>query len=315
MTLGSAALIDLVVTSAEMEHGRRIDRAPAGIAALGQLTVRDQKAKAPTWTLEEEDFLRSALGHLPEEVIAARLGRTLVGVRIHWKRDMRLRAPSKAHDVVTAQGAARMLGVDSHKTAGWVDVGLIPGRLMPGLRKIRLIDREQFFRWAIDPQHWVYFEPRKVQDPKLRRMIQLRMKRWGDEWWTASQVARHHRVHTSDVKRYIQLRRLQAYRPPVSRSGRHPRRYWGLWFILRSEATRPGFSFRRHGQDLSTLTPRGKRWLKKALKMGMYCSEIARTMQVSSATVHNWTHRHFPELMPASGGKKKKGRVNHGNSS
>jgi hypothetical protein len=312
MALSNAALIDLAVTSAEVQHGRRLERTPIGISAVGQVAVHVKRAKSREWSLEEEDFLRSALGHLDEEVIAARLGRSRTGVHLHWKRDMRLPAPSKAPGIVTAQGAAKMLGIDGHKTAAWVDVGLIPGRMMSGQRNIRLIDRRAFERWVCNPDNWVYFDPLAVREEKLRRLIRMRMMRWGDRWWTTRQVAAHHRVDVKDVTRYIKLKKLPAYRPAFSIGGRHPQRRWGPWFVLKSEATRPGLRFVRRGDDMCAVSPAAKRWIHRALRMGMNCVEIGRTMKVKAATVNYWVKRYFPALIPASGGqsdKRQKGRT------
>jgi len=301
MDLETMSLIDLAVTAAEVEYGRRLEHVPHGIAFVGHVAAQVKAAKAREWSLKEEDFLRSALGHLSEEAIALQLGRTVTGLHIHWKRDMGLPAPSKAPEVITAQGAANMLGIDAHKIAGWVDAGLIPGRLMPGGRKIRLIGRKVFFRWACSPANWMYFDRRRVKDGKLRRLLQLEAKRWGDEWWTTRQVANYHGVEVSDVKRYIKFGRIHAFQPPVSIGGRHPNRTWGFHYVRKSEATRPGLHFFRRGEDMSTLTPGGRRWIKKALKMGLSCEAIGRTMKRKGPTVNLWVRRFFSKTVLSRG--------------
>lgn len=302
LALDLDALIDLAVTAAEVEGGRKLEKSPKITAAMSHVQVSKKQARAREWTQAEDAFLAAAIGWLEEEDIAAQLGRTKSAVHLHWQRDLHLRAPSKAAQVISALGAARMLGIDGHKTASWVDWGLIPGRLMAGKRKIRLITRTAFFMWACSPANWVYFDPKKVADPHLKRLLRLEAKRWGDEWWSTRQVADHHGVVTSDVKRYLQLGRLHGCRLQFSLGGRHPNRYWSNWKVLRSEATRPGFRFRHYGEDLSTITPRGKGWLRRALKMGLSSREIGRTMKRDAMTILAWTKRYYPKYVRPSGG-------------
>lgn len=303
MSLDTSSLIDLAITSAEIQHGRKLNRISFPVSALSNMQVITEKAKAPKWSAEEDEFLRLALGYMSEENIALELGRTVTAIHIHWKRDMHLRAPSKAEDVITAQGAADALGIDPHKTEYWVDAGLIPGRLLAAPRKIRLIKRVTFMRWACAPRNWVYFDPKKVQDPHLKRLLKLEARRWGDEWWTTRQVADYHKVDTKFVASYITKGWLPALQPEFTIGGRNFKNAWRFWFVLKSEAIRPDFHFRHRGEDCTSLTPRGKIWLKKALKMGLNCSEIGRSMGGHDPmTILNWVNRNFPELKPKAGG-------------
>ncbi len=254
------------------------------------------------WSQKEDDFLRRYLGWLSEEEIAAELGRSVVAVHLRWKRDLYLIAPSKRLNVITAHKAAHALGVEDHKVAGWVDQGLINGRIMPCKRRIRLINRISFFVWVISPKNWVYFNPRRVVDPYLKRLISLRMKRWGDEWWTTRQIADYHGVDVGDVKRYIQLGRLKSFRLPYSLGGRDFNRKWSNHFVLKSEATRTGFKFFRRGDDRCSLTKGGRRWIKRALAKGMNAVEIGRTMKKNHGTVDSWIRRYFPDATRLHGG-------------
>jgi hypothetical protein len=251
--------------------------------------------KSPMWSLEEDQYLRENLGWMTDAEIGEQLGRTQIAVHLRWSRDLRLPSPSKAPDVVTAHQAAAMLGIDGHKIAHWVDVGLIPGRVMAGGRRIRLIKRITFMVWACAPRNWVYFDITKVNDPHLKRLLKLEQKRWGDEWWTTPQVARYHGVNVGDVKRYIKLGYLHSFRSPVSYGGRHHNGAWSLHFILKSEATRKGFKFVRQGdfqEHQSKLTPRGLKWIRKALRMGWTYDAIGRSMKVCGQTVSNWVYRY-----------------------
>lgn len=243
------------------------------------------------WTEAEDAFIRENLGWMTDEEMGAALGRSAQAVHLRWDREMRLPGPSKAQDVITAHKAAAVLGIDAHKVVHWVDMGLIAGRIMAGGRVIRLIQRETFRRWVLNPMNWVYFDIHKVQDVELKRMIGKRAKRWGDEWWTTRQVADYHGVETGDVKRYIYLGRISSVRLPISLGGRARERAWSNHFVLKSEATRADLRFVRRGDDMSTLTPRGLAWLKKALRMGWSAERIGRSMKVDGQTVMNWIRR------------------------
>lgn len=201
------------------------------------------RKKARKWTPTEEAFLKANLGRMTEVKIAKTLGRSKIAVHLHWKRDMQLPSPSKAPDVLTAHQAARMLGIDGHKVCHWIDQGFIPGREMAGGRKIRLIERKAFTEWVLDHDHWMYFDFARVKDQTLKRLLDEEAKRWGDEWWDTPRVAKHHKVHVGDVKRYIQHGRIKATQIKYSLGGRHPQRRWSLWFMLKSEATRKDMKF------------------------------------------------------------------------
>lgn len=252
--------------------------------AVARSNAQFKRIGGREWTREEDQFIKDHLGWMTDAEMAESLGRTEVAVHLRWDRDLGLLGPSKAPDVITANKAALLLGIDAHKTAHWVDVGLIPGRLMHGPRGIRLIQREDLRRWALNPENWIYFNPRKITDRPLRHMAMRRMERWGDEWWSTRQVARYHKVSTQDVKRYIQLGRIQARQTRVSLGGRHSMAGWANWFVLKSEATRPDLVFYKGkgAQGISRKwTPRADAWILKAHdELGMAFKVIERTMKI-----------------------------------
>jgi hypothetical protein len=241
-------LVDAAVIAAQLESGNplewiaaQLDGSPAGrrsVVVLSRSTPSHPK-KAPNWTLEEERFLRSNLGILPEAEIARRLGRSETGVHLHWKRDMKLPAPSKHPDALTGHQVAVALDVDVHAAMKLIDRSILPGRRLPGDRGIRSVNRRTFVRWALNPRNWIYFDPRHVRDPHLRRLLEIRLAQWDDEWWTPGQVARYHGVDIRAVNAAV-------------RKGRLPAVKWGNWWILRSDALRARFyTGRGKGPDLN----------------------------------------------------------------
>jgi len=244
------------------------------------------------WTEGEDAFVCKNLGWLTDAEMGEALGRSDIAVHLRWSRDLHLPGPSKAPDVVTAHQAAKMLGIDAHKTAHWVDKGLIPGRLMAGGRNIRLIQRLSFMVWACSPKNWVYFDIKGVTDPKLKRLLKLRAKRWGDAWWSTKQVAQYHGVETGDVKRYIVLGRLHSFRLPLSLGGRHGLRKWSNHYVLKSEAVQVKF-YRGRGSTTKgkIFTPRADVWLLKARdQLGMTFVAIGKTMKIGKQKISKNGH-------------------------
>ncbi len=245
-----------------------------------------ERNRPPRWTPAEDEFLRENLGWMTDDEMGKALGRSAVAVHLRWDRDLGLPGPSKAPNIVTATRAAKMLGIDGHKTAGWVDMGLIPGRLMAGKQTkchtIRLIDRIAFRRWVLNPMNWVYFDIKQVQDPELKRMLKKRARRWGDEWWTVRQVADHHGVNIKNVEQQITRGQLPSFRLPVALGGRHWNRAWSYHFVLRSDALRARFITGRGGsRKISKFTPAADAWILKARdELGMTFVVIGRTMKI-----------------------------------
>jgi hypothetical protein len=270
-------LIEATVSSA-LVGDKRSMHSDLPAALFAGVHLKAGKARMPAWTAEDERFLAENLGVLSEAEIGEALGRTVCAVHIHWKRDMGLKAPSKKPDILTANQAAKLLGVDGHSTALWVDAGLIPGRLMAGERKIRLIDRKALERWALDVNNWIYFDIEKIADGRLRRLTQLRKKRWGDEWLRTTEVAAMHGVTTSEIKRMIQMGRLpSAVHVEHSLCGRHKSLGWATWLVLRSDAEK--LVIHTRANMASMFTPAGDRFLVHAIDdLGYSSWLVARLM-------------------------------------
>ena len=173
--------------------------------------VAAPRRKPLPWSEQEDDFLRLNLGFLSEEEIAQHIGRTWVAVRLRWKRDLGLPAPSKTPGYVTANQAAKMLDKDVHAVCKWIRREWLPAHLLPFRNgrlvwRIRIQDLKQF---AVKPEHWILFRPERVRDPRLARLVALAAERWGDEWLAPGQVAAMHDVRHQDVNRFVRAGRLQ----------------------------------------------------------------------------------------------------------
>jgi hypothetical protein len=190
-------------------------------------------------------------------------------VHLRWSRDLRLPAPSKRPDEYTGQQAADALGMDVHPICRLIDAGVLPGRVLPGVRHIRVVRRITLYRWAVTPRNWIYFKPwrGKVREWRLARLIALAMERWPDEWWTPGQVAAYHGVDHTDVNRLIHQGKIQGVQ-------------YGNWWITRSEATRPDVRFYKGkgaGHNLEW-NPEADRFLLRAWAERMPLEVIGRTM-------------------------------------
>lgn len=275
-------LIDMALEQAVNENGLDtyfVSRNTSIPIVNQQRNDRKKSHYTLQWTEEEDNFLRENLGWLTEEQMSAYLGRTPVAIHLRWKRDLLLYAPSKHPDVITAEQAGNMLGVESHAFMWWCDNKLVPSRILPGGRKIRIIQREALKRWVVNPANWIYFDWKKIQDEKLKRLCELRAQRWGDEWWTTRQVADYHGVDVKDVTRYIKLGRIKGVQCDVSKGGRHADRRWTYWFVLKSDAVKINFV---RGQGSNTAwkpTPRQVKWMRKAYKMKWSYNAILRSMK------------------------------------
>jgi hypothetical protein len=251
-------------------------------AIASRSAVSHVRKKSPQWSPEEITFLHANAGRLDDEEIGRHLGRSKMGVKVFRVRQgLRCMSQSKTH-WASGHAVARMLGVDAHKVVSWCKSGLISSivrRDDASGREYFLIRLDVLKQWAVNPNHWVYFEPRRVTDPHLNRLCALRAQRWGDEWWSTTQVAAYHGVQVGDVKRYIKAGLLKAYRPEFPLGGRDPGQGWRFWFVRKSDATHPNVRFKCRGDDMSSYTPRADEWILRARdELGFSWATIARTM-------------------------------------
>jgi hypothetical protein len=235
-------LITLSTAQVQLSQGVKVGwlithYGPAAIVAAQQIDTT-HNTSAARWTAAEDEFLKKNLGWISEEEIATTLSRTVVAVRLRWKRDLRLPSPSKHPDWITANQVAKMLGIDGHAVIKLINLGRLPARTLPGQRNIRVVHRQQLVRWVINPMNWPYFinsikNLARIEEPHLRRLILLKKERWNDEWWTLADVARHYDGDPRLANKYVHDGK---FRPQLK---------WPNWYILRSEALKPGLVFYR----------------------------------------------------------------------
>jgi len=261
--------------------------------------------RMPAWTDAEDQFLKENLGFISEDEIAHRLGRSKGAVHIRWTRELELYAPSKHPDYFTTNIIAELLGVDSHGPPTWVDRGLLPGVKLPFERVIRRVKRSDFYRWVVNPMNWIYFKHEKVKDVKLKRLLELRRERWGDEWWPTVKVAKYHGVTTKHVTTQIKRGKIPAVQA-INPAGRNPNGRWNFWYVLRSEALRAVFK-RGKGHDIREWSRDCDAFLVLARAVGISSNAFVcmvpgwKTQTVSYRLKKLWEKSEIPELVKEYG--------------
>ena len=261
-------LIDAGLAEAEIVSGHSPDQVTEdyGRAAVTS-NGRPPSQKPPPWAPWEDDFVQANLGLMSLDAIGRRLGRSANAVKIQFTRQG-WAPPFRRPGWLTGNRVATLMCVDVHAVSRWVKEGWIPHRRTPNMRQDILINRRVLYRWAINPQNWLYFQPERVRDPRLRRLLELKRERWDDEWWTTRQVAEYHGVEHEDVNRLIQYGKIQAVK-------------WGNQHVLRSEAMKAGLWFVRGkgtGSQSAHWSDEGDAFLLLARAVGLPLYAISSMM-------------------------------------
>ncbi|KKN73379.1 hypothetical protein LCGC14_0400820 [marine sediment metagenome] len=260
-------LIDAGLAEAEIVSGHSPDQVSEDYGrAVVTSNSRPPSQRPPPWAPWEDEFVQANLGLMSLDAIGRRLGRSGNAIKIHYTREG-WPPPFRRPGWLTGNRVATLMCVDVHAVSRWVKEGWIPHRRTPNMRRDILIDRRELYRWAINPRNWLYFQPERVRDPRLRRLLELKKERWGDEWWTTRQVAEYHDVDHTDVNRLIHLGKIQAVK-------------WGNQYVVRSEAMKAGLWFIKgkgtgSGQDWSE---EGDAFLLLARAVGLQYEPIAAMM-------------------------------------
>lgn len=231
-------LVDVALMTAMVEGGYDMCKMAAGkapvVVALAHPTC---KCKPPAWSDEEDELLRSQRGYMTDRQIGELIGRSEMAVHLRGDR-LFLPRPLKDPAFVTTNWAALLLGIDAHKACSYVDRGLIQGEKVASdsNRTYRRIKKTVLLRWMFDPDNWIWFNPEKVSDPHLRRLLLRKKAIWNDEWWNTRQIADHYGCSTKEIvtgmiKRGIFKTAVRA----VNAGGRHNAARWSFWYVRRSE--------------------------------------------------------------------------------
>lgn len=266
-------LIEAAAVSGQIESGvslqvlaQRSTLGAAGVNVLAQSHRGSRRGRAAKWTAAEDEFLKTYLGHLSVREIADALGRTVPAVNIRWKRERRLPAPSKDPTLYTSPQLAALLGTDPSLPADWMDAGVLPGGYdlpFEGQRRVRVISRRRFLMWLVNPDHWIYFDPRRVRDPYLKRLLDLKAERWGDEWWTPGQLARYHGISRFHMSLKVRTGVLENVRR------------WGNHKILKSVAVSARFCAGKGSVTPYVYSPAADAFLLLARAVGLTSNVIA----------------------------------------
>jgi len=251
-------------------------------------TQRRLPSPAPArWSDRELETLRAGLGYMSEEEIAQSLpGRSVVAVKLKRQRTA-MPSTSKAAGWLTATSAIRNIIdlSDPRIVSGWVRKGLVQGHFQ-GQRDICMVHEISLRRFIVSPANWVYFDPDKVIDPSLRRLIAIQKQRWQDEWLTTRQAA--DLLGIKDVKeilRNIQLGRIQGVKL-VNKDGRtslHKEPAWSYWMVRKSEALK--LKRYRYGEAISAFTDQADVFMILAVAIGLSAARISRLVGINNTSV------------------------------
>ena len=275
------SLIDAAVVHGELSDGvspswlsRNYD--PRLVTALSG--KYNQTNKLIYWTEAEETFLRENTGEIPITELARILDRSVDAIKIHRKRHLHLPGDTAVHE--TARDAAGILGVSCSKAvAKWIERGILPGKSISTASPIYAIKRTDLRRFALTPDNWVFFNPERITDLALRRLVLLRKARWGDEWWTTNQAAAYHGVNHKTIAARICRGSLQGKR-------------WNNWKVKRSDAVRlrlllPGVYHNAKWTD------RGDAFLLTAFAVGLSITDVDRLIGREKAHSQAYRRAYF----------------------
>jgi len=203
-------------------------------SAVSGAMLQLPQAKAPQWSEDDLKRVEELLPFNSADEVGRILGRSGNAIKI-----MRLRrgipAGSKTDGWFTANQVRELLGMaDGRPVIGWVKKGFVMGHQIKG-DSTWMINEVSLRRWVASPLSWVYFDPSKIADEKLARLVGLAQARWGDEWLSTRQVADMKGTDTKVVLMAIKRGGLPGVHV-LEKDGRHENAAWGFWAVRRSDA-------------------------------------------------------------------------------
>lgn len=241
--------IELAIALAEAETG------VTGGVSLIPLCSPDKKINRRNWNEKEKQFLRDNHGRISDMDISKHLHRSLISVRLQYKREMHLTAMSKTKEILTAEQISIGLGCDGKTVHLLIDTGLMPGYDLPSERKMRVVNRITLVKWLLDENNWIYFKPlrvgtmrmrglRKIGDSydfvfweNVRKLILKAHAKWNDQWLTPGQVVKSLNINPKATNRRKQSDCIPGVRyvNNAIRLGTLKATRWGNWWIKKSD--------------------------------------------------------------------------------
>ena len=203
-------------------------------SAVSGAMLHTPQAKAPRWSEDELSKIEKLLPFHSADKVGEMLGRSGNAIRIIRQRKG-IRASSKSEGWVTANQVRMLLGMaDGRPVIGWIKKGLVLGHQITG-DSTWMVYEISLRRWVTSPLSWAYFDPSRIVDQKLARLVKLAQKRWNDAWLSTRQVADMKGTNTKTV--LIAIKRGQL--PGIhiqEKDGRHSGATWAFWAVKRSDA-------------------------------------------------------------------------------
>ena len=289
-----ATLLDVVAAEAAIQDNASADlfrkvrdqrQADGRAVLLAARTTRPASARSRSWSEADDEFLRRYLGVLSIDAIAAELNRTVAAVEIRWKRELRLTAPGKDPDYLTGMQAAKLLGLESRVVVRWIDEGLLAGDIIPYRRRcVRRVSRRALEVFVLTPDHWPLLKLDRIRDERLRRLLALRTRRWGDEWWDTNRAAAYHGVENKDIQRQVVLGKLPAVHVEnMARRNTNPR--WARWFVRRSDVVAMTLYHGKGAGHEHAWNPNADAYIVLASAVGIPWAVIAHNMGRPQKTI------------------------------
>lgn len=273
--MGIDELISQAINDAQVIYGERVALLDNPRALPSRKGNSNNIRK---WTQAEDDFYWENAGSMSYDEMAKRLGRTPAAVKCHFTR-RGFPAGSKMAGWLTAQKVAEMLSIDPHKTVTWIRLGILPGELMFFKeREIHRISLIRFKMWLVKPEHWIYFDARKIKNLALRSLVLRAQQRWEDEWWSTRQVADYLGVDGKDVLRQIEIGKIHGIQ--ARHKGGRDQAGWSFWYVRKSDAIILHIPRGKGANRRNYHWPEGAdRFLIRARSQGLEWSTIARMMK------------------------------------
>lgn len=205
-------------------------------SAVSGAMLQLPQAKAPRWSETDLRRVEELLPFNSAEEVGRMLGRSANAIKIIRIRNG-IQAGSKTDGWFTANQVREMLGMaDGRPVIGWVKKGFVMGHQIKG-DITWMINEVSLRRWVVSPISWVYFDPSKIVDKGIARLVELAQARWGDEWLSTRQVADMKGTDTKVVLMAIKRGQLPGVHIQ-EKDGRHENTAWAFWAVRRSDAER-----------------------------------------------------------------------------